>query len=132
MMQYVHQTRHRHYQLFRSYQEKTRSTEVKLREGQFLRRRNHRRLQKAFIAFMQYKTKKVLEDQARLVNRFGQAAVNRALGDLETDSPEESSKKMEVIRRKIRTLPSIPTVPKHIATMKQIHNDRFNYRWRQN
>lgn len=46
-----------------------------------LRRRWNRKLQKSFIAFMQFKTLKVLEDQAKLVNEYGQAGVNAALGD---------------------------------------------------
>lgn len=133
MMNYVHQTKLRHFQMGRSYQEKYRTTEVKLREGAFLRRRVHRKMQKAFIAFMQYQIKGTLEEQAKLVNAFGQAAVNRALGDPSaTETVEQRARSLEAIRRKVRALPSIPAVPKHVATMKQIHNDRFNYRWRMN
>lgn len=169
MMAYVHRTRERHFQLFRSYQQKTNSTECKLREGEMLRRRWHRRLQKSFIAFMQFKTMKVLEEQAKLVHQYGQAAVNAALGDpmastsepvvsvrgtpsfppsstptsasSSSTSPEEEGvkaastrrqQKFSQLRRKVQSLPSIAAVPKHVATMKQIHNDRFNYRWRVN
>lgn len=132
MMQYVHRTKLRHFQLGRSYQERYRSTEVKLSEGSFLRRRQQRRIQQSFIAFMQYQTKNVLEDQAKLVNQYGQSAVNRALGDPVNDTEAQRSKKMDAIKRKVRSLPSIPAVPRHIATMKQIHNDRFDMRWRQN
>ncbi|KAH9598906.1 hypothetical protein LSM04_003576 [Trypanosoma melophagium] len=133
IMHYVHRSRIRHFQLFRSYQQKSSSTECKLREGEMLRRRWHRRLQKSFIAFMQFKTMKVLEDQARLVNRYGQAAVNAALGDpCEAATTEQRERKWAAIRRKVRTLPTVNVVPKHVATMKQIHNDRFNYRWRVN
>ncbi|ORC90218.1 uncharacterized protein TM35_000092680 [Trypanosoma theileri] len=133
IMHYVHRSRIRHFQLFRSYQQKSNSTECKLREGEMLRRRWHRRLQKSFIAFMQFKTMKVLEDQARLVNQYGQAAVNAALGDpCEAVTSEQRERKWAAIRRKVRTLPTVNVVPKHVATMKQIHNDRFNYRWRVN
>lgn len=167
MMSYVHRTRERHFQLFRSYQQKTNSTECKLREGEMLRRRWHRRLQKSFIAFMQFKTMKVLEEQAKLVHDYGQASVNAALGEpWEVDAravrvagdvssgasqkdktpssipgmskerqeynQEQRQRKFAVLRRKVHSLPSIAVVPKHVATMKQIHNDRFNYRWRVN
>ncbi|AAZ10446.1 uncharacterized protein TEOVI_000163300 [Trypanosoma equiperdum] len=133
IMHYVHHSRLRHFQLFRSYQEKSNSTECKLREGEMLRRRWHRRLQKSFIAFMQFKTMKVLEDQARLVNTYGQAAVNAALGDPwnATDNVARE-RKSAAVRRQVRALPMVNVVPKHVATMKQIHNDRFNYRWRVN
>ncbi|KEG12544.1 hypothetical protein DQ04_01631100 [Trypanosoma grayi] len=133
IMHYVHRSRLRHFQLFRSYQQKSNSTECKLREGEMLRRRWHRRLQKSFISFMQFKTMKVLEDQAKLVNTYGQGAVNAALGDpwnAATDAERE--RKCASIRRKVRALPTVNVVPKHVATMKQIHNDRFNYRWRVN
>lgn len=171
MMSYVHRTRERHFQLFRSYQQKTNSTECKLREGEMLRRRWHRRLQKSFIAFMQFKTMKVLEEQAKLVHQYGQASVNAALGDpwegearavrvadgmtsvsqvnntssstsvgTNNDASkerreynqEQRQRKFALLRRKVHSLPSIAVVPKHVATMKQIHNDRFNYRWRVN
>eukprot|EP00796_Vickermania_ingenoplastis_P000480 gene480-260_t len=159
MMSYVHRTRERHYQLFRSYQQKTSSTECKLREGEMLRRRWHRRLQKSFIAFMQFKTMKVLEEQAQLVHAYGQASVNAALGDpwqndascssqvrlattlgpstgpVESTSDDQTAarqRKFAVLRRKVQVLPAVNPVPKHVATMKQIHNDRFNYRWRVN
>lgn len=132
MMAYVHTTKVRHHQLFRSYQEKQRSTESKLREGAMLRRRWHRRLQKSFITFMQFKMKTMLEEQAALVSTFGQAAVNRALGDPAMEKPESTQKRWDGIRRKVKALPPIMTAPKHVATMKQIHNDRFDFRWRQN
>lgn len=133
MMQYVHRSRERHFQLFRSYQQKSSTTECKLREGEMLRRRWHRQLQKSFIAFMQYKTMKVLEDQGKLVSKYGQASVNAALGDpwnCTTDAQRE--RQYVALRRQVHALPSIAMVPKHVATMKQIHNDRFNYRWRMN
>lgn len=133
MMHYVHRTRIRHHQLFRSYQQKSSATECKLREGELLRRRWHRRLQKSFIAFMQYKTMKILEDQAKLVNEYGQASVNAALGDpSQTNTDEARGRQFALLNRRIRTLPSVNLVPKHVATMKQIHNDRFNMRWRVN
>lgn len=161
MMSYVHRTRERHFQLFRSYQQKTNSTECKLREGEMLRRRWHRRLQKAFITYMQFETKKVLEKQAELVHQYGQASVNAALGDPHASlglgagaslgaasesaqhgagssggdgsgSDSVRQRKISVLRRSVTALPSLQMVPKHVATMKQIHNDRFNYRWRVN
>lgn len=156
MMHYVHRTRERHHQLFRSYQQKTTSTECKLREGEMLRRRWHRKLQKSFIVYMQYATMKVLEDQSRLVTQYGQASVNAALGDpydlpvpssvsarassaaggkppvLDQAATEVRERKFAALHRRIRTLPTINVVPKHVATMKQIHNDRFNMRWRVN
>ncbi|KAG8345942.1 hypothetical protein ERJ75_001623400 [Trypanosoma vivax] len=133
IMNYVHRSRLRHFQLFRSYQQKSSSTECKLREGEMLRRRWHRRLQKAFIAFIQFKTLKVLEEQAKLVNEYGQAAVNTALGaPSPSDSDATSERKRLAIRRRVRAPPTVNVVPKHVATMKQIHNDRFNYRWRVN
>ncbi|KAK7200079.1 hypothetical protein NESM_000057500 [Novymonas esmeraldas] len=133
MMAYVHRSRLRHFQLFRSYQQKSSATECKLREGEMLRRRWHRKLQKSFIAFMQFKTMKVLEEQAKLVSQYGQASVNAALGDPQT-APGDAARerKYVALRRRVQTLPSIQLVPKHVATMKQIHNDRFNYRWRVN
>lgn len=132
MMRYVHQTKVRHYQLFRSYQQKSNSTENKLREGEMLRRRWHRKLQKSFIAFMQFKIMKTLEDQAKLVNEYGQASVNAALGDPTQLTDADRERRWTGIRRKVHALPVVQTVPKHVATMKQIHNDRFNYRWRVN
>jgi hypothetical protein len=133
MMNYVHRSRLRHFQLFRSYQQKSNSTECKLREGEMLRRRWHRKLQKSFIAFMQFKTMKVLEEQAKLVSQYGQASVNAALGDPYTATTSaERERKYVALRRRVQTLPSIQVVPKHVATMKQIHNDRFNFRWRVN
>ncbi|CCW59663.1 unnamed protein product [Phytomonas sp. EM1] len=133
MMSYVHRSRLRHFQLFRSYQQKSNTTECKLREGEMLRRRWHRRIQKSFIAFMQFKTMKVLEEQAKLVNQYGQASVNAALGDpWNVTSQTDRERRYAVLHRRIKTLPSVNIVPKHVATMKQIHNDRFNYRWRVN
>ncbi|CCW67356.1 unnamed protein product [Phytomonas sp. Hart1] len=133
MMNYVHRSRLRHFQLFRSYQQKSNATECKLREGEMLRRRWHRRLQKSFISFMQFKTMKVLEEQAKLVNQYGQASVNAALGDpWNVTSQTERERRYAVLHRRIKSLPTVNTVPKHIATMKQIHNDRFDYRWRVN
>lgn len=175
MLSYVHRTRERHFQLFRSYQQKTNSTQCKLHEGEMLRRRWHRRLQKSFIAFMQFKTMKVLEEQAKWIHQYGQASVNASLGgdpweksnvsyfqnatsalggepslsrtslhrtsekekapgdDEGRPSPQEQQRRFSVLRRKVQALPSIGVVaPKHVATMKQIHNDRFNYRWRVN
>lgn len=185
MLAYVHHTRERHYQLFRSYQQKTNSTQCKLHEGEMLRRRWHRRLQKSFITFMQFKTMKVLEEQAQWIHRHGQASVNAALGGdalekvegrplpspriegyqsspsiisaeglpsnpsgapagmatgstdlMQKRTKEEemrSQRKYAVLRRKVQALPSMSVIaPKHVATMKQIHNDRFNYRWRVN
>lgn len=133
MMAYVHRSRLRHFQLFRSYQQKSKSTECKLREGEMLRRRWHRRLQKSFIAFMQFKTMKVLEEQAQLVSQYGQASVNAALGDLPPRTGDAGRERAyTALRRRLQTLPSVQLVPKHVATMKQIHNDRFNYRWRVN
>lgn len=133
MMSYVHRSRLRHFQLFRSYQEKSNSTECKLREGEMLRRRWHRKLQKSFIAFMQFKTMKVLEEQAKLVSQYGQASVNAALGDpYDATTSAARERKYVALRRRVQTLPSIQMVPKHVATMKQIHNDRFNFRWRVN
>lgn len=186
MLAYVHHTRERHFQLFRSYQQKTNSTQCKLHEGEMLRRRWHRRLQKSFISFMQFKTMKVLEEQAKWIHQYGQASVNASLGgdpwekhsikdsdgeggnppphnrgniahpSLSTPGPESSrstnnsakggvagrqeelgeqqqQRRFAALRRKVQALPSIGvTAPKHVATMKQIHNDRFNYRWRVN
>lgn len=133
MMAYVHRSRLRHFQLFRSYQQKSNSTECKLREGEFLRRRWHRQLQKSFIAFMQFKTMKVLEEQAKLVSQYGQASVNAALGDPQAAAGDVAhERKYAALHRRVQTLPRIQLVPKHVATMKQIHNDRFNYRWRVN
>lgn len=133
MMSYVHRSRLRHFQLFRSYQQKSNTTECKLREGEMLRRRWHRKLQKSFITFMQFKTMKVLEEQAKLVSQYGQASVNAALGDpWNANTDAERERKYVGLRRQVKTLPSIQMVPKHVATMKQIHNDRFNYRWRVN
>ncbi|KAG5473817.1 hypothetical protein LSCM1_04448 [Leishmania martiniquensis] len=133
MMAYVHRSRLRHFQLFRSYQQKSNTTECKLREGEFLRRRWHRKLQKSFIAFMQFKTMKVLEEQAKLVSQYGQASVNAALGDPQAVAGDAAlERKYAALHRRVNTLPKIQLVPKHVATMKQIHNDRFNYRWRVN
>lgn len=150
MMAYVHHTRERHFQLRTAYQQKSNATECKLREGELLRRRWHRKLQKSFIAFMQFKTMKVLEEQAQLVHQYGQASVNAALGDpgqgmlrspsggkkSEVNSGEEAGAEVKrafaSLHRKVQALPSVAVVPKHVATMKQIHNDRFNFRWRVN
>ncbi|EPY24075.1 hypothetical protein STCU_07337 [Strigomonas culicis] len=133
MMDYVHRTRLRHAQLFRSYQQKSNATQVKLHEGEMLRRKWHRRLQKSFIAYLQYKTIMVLKEQAQLVTEYGQASVNAALGEpVHAQAPEEKQRVINRLHRHIHALPNVNPVPKHIATMKQIHNDRFNFRWRVN
>ena len=132
MMSYMHNNKLRQFQMARSYQEKNYSTRRKAENGEVFRRRVHRKLQKAFIAFMQFKIKRTLEEQAKLVNAFGQTAVNTALGDPANNSEESKTKQWAVINRRVKSLPSIPTSPRHVATMKQIHPDRFDRRWRQN
>ncbi|CAD2218536.1 hypothetical protein AGDE_04209 [Angomonas deanei] len=139
MMNYVHRSRLRHFQLFLSYQQKSHATQNKLREGEMLRRAWQRKVQKAFISFIQFKTMKTLEEQAALVTRYGQASVNAALGEekqyMETDEkggPDAKKKQFQRLHRQIQRLPSVQPIPKHVATMKQIHNDRFNHRWRVN
>ncbi len=132
IMSYMHTNKLRQFQMARSYQEKTYSTRRKHAMGEMLRRRVHRKVQKAFIAFMQFKIKKTLEEQARLVNAFGQTAVNRALGDPANDSEQTKAKKWAVINRRVKVLPAIPSSPRHVATMRQIQADRFDRRWRQN
>lgn len=131
MMNYVHRTKVRHWQLFRSYTWKMPATVRKKLENEFFRRRWQRRYQKSFIAFMQFEIKKTLEEKAKLVNKFGQASINRALGDPANDTEQVADKKWAVIRRQVRTPRITINAPKHVATMKQIHNDRFNQRWRQ-
>ncbi len=132
MMSCMHTNKLRHFQLARSYHEKMYSTRRKHASGEMLRRRVHRKVQKAFIAFMQFKIKQTLEEQAKLVNTFGQTAVNTALGNPAADAPERQAKQWAVINRKVKSLPTIPTSPRHIATMRQIQPDRFDRRWRQN
>ncbi|EPY37754.1 hypothetical protein AGDE_06180 [Angomonas deanei] len=139
MMNYVHRSRLAPLPAVSFLSAKVARYADKLREGEMLRRAWQRKVQKAFISFIQFKTMKTLEEQAALVTRYGQASVNAALGEekqyMETDEkggPDAKKKQFQRLHRQIQRLPSVQPIPKHVATMKQIHNDRFNHRWRVN
>ena len=131
MMNYVHMHRLRHYQMARSYNERTESTWRKNREGEFYRRRWGKKLQASFIAFMQFKTERCLKEQADLVTKYGQASVNRALGDPAFDTKSQKSERFAMLDRRIRAPPPIQPVKKYIATMYQLHPARFDLGWHQ-
>ena len=79
---------------------------------------------------------KLLQQQAKMVNQYGQAAVNEALGDNEAANSngltdlESLRKKQGNIYKKVMTPPPSHPVTRHIATMYQIFNDRYNMRLR--
>eukprot|EP00760_Papus_ankaliazontas_P002676 PhM_4_TR11228/c0_g1_i1/m.18347 len=91
-----------------------------------LSRRRHRKISKSMQAFMQYKIMTLMKDQASSVNKYGQAAVNTALGDGGLTSPAMDAKRHGHVLRRARAPPVSSPVIKHIATMRQRFNDRFN------
>ena len=98
----------------------------------FYRSRRAKLLNRNFNAYMHFRIRKLLEEQANLSNKYGQAAVNQALGSELSDLKQSTEKKKwENIRFRIQKLPPSRPVTKHIITMRQIHNDRFNKIFRQ-
>eukprot|EP00759_Apiculatamorpha_spiralis_P025554 PhF_6_TR28965/c0_g1_i1/m.42238 len=97
----------------------------------FYRRRRVHMINNSFNAFMQYKIMKMLEEQAQCVDKYGQVAVNQALGDtLSSVNEKKKQDRLDTIQRKVLTIPPSRPVTRHVATMYQIHNDRFNMKWR--
>ena len=92
----------------------------------YLRRRN-RMLNRAFHGYMQYEIRKTLQEQAGLIDQYGQAAVNCALGSELYDLKSEQAKNtLQSLQAKIHAPPVARPVIKHVITMKQKINDRFN------
>lgn len=130
-LSYMQKTRTRSYQLSRAYSRRTDSTYRKQEISKELRAMLHRKLRLSFLHYMQFRVMKNLEDKGKLVNVFGQAAVNRALGDLsaeEAESTELREKKWNGIRRKAVQTPMVNMAPKFQATMHQRKSDRFDMR----
>jgi len=128
VMRYLHATKVRHNQMERSYHQRGRSHRITRREQHMWKRRSHRYLLTAFKAYMQFATKGVLQEQARLVTKFGQAAVNRALGQPQSEA-EAIATATATAKRMKAPAPSAP-VPRHRVTMGQRFNDRFDNRYR--
>ena len=97
-----------------------------------LRRRHFKSLENSMKGFMQFKVMGLLKQQATMVNKYGQASVNAAMGDrLEDVDAEKANRKYVAIRKRMSSPPPSHPVTKHIATMYQIHNDRWNMKSRQ-
>ena len=124
MMRYVHQHRIRHNQLFESYHRVTNATRRKKGAVQEFRIRRTRYLQKAFIAYTQFETMKTLKEQATLVSKYGQAAVNDAVG-MPRDT-EQRNQRMGLIRRAMRAPVTLNQAPVHVVTRKQHIPERFD------
>ena len=130
-LSYMQKTRTRAYQLSRSYHRRRDTTYRKQELGRELRAMLHRKLRLSFNHYMQFRVMKNLEEKGKLVNVFGQAAVNRALGDLsieEAENKELREKKWNGIRRKAVQTPMVNMAPKFQATMHQRQADRFDMR----
>ena len=92
----------------------------------FLRRRS-RMLNRAFNGYMHFEIRKTLQEQASLVDKYGQAAVNAALGsELYNLKSAQAKNTLKGLQAKIYAPPVARPVIKHVITMKQRINDRFN------
>jgi hypothetical protein len=81
MLNYVQTQRLRHYQMARSYSQRTLTHERRRAEKVLWQRQWLRKVQLSYKSYMHFATMKTLEEQAKLVHKYGQASVNRALGD---------------------------------------------------
>jgi hypothetical protein len=130
MLNYVHRLRIRHRQQRRIYSEKS-PTMMKNFEKKEVHMRNWlRKVQLAYRSYAQYATMRVLREQAQLVNKYGQSAVNAALGDFKTE--KDKQKMLGMLHRAVRQPPVARPVKKHVVTRFQKHNDRYDIKWRQN
>jgi hypothetical protein len=129
MMSYVHNTKIRHRQLRASYSHTSGNTERIRVLDSFFSRRRQRKLHLGFRAFMHFKTKCLLEEQAALVTTYSQSAVNYVLGDSSLEN-DEIQKKLAVIQRRIQTPDLQLPVPRLVVTPRQRHPDRFDRRQR--
>lgn len=129
MMSYVHSTKIRHRQLRASYSHSSGNTERIRVLDSFYSRRRQRKLHVGFRAFMHFKTKCLLEEQAALVSTYSQAAVNYVLGDTNLEG-EEVQKKLNMIQRRVQSPELQLPVPRLVVTPRQRHPDRFDRRQR--
>lgn len=143
MINYVHRLRIRHRQMRTIFSRKTPSQMRLFEKKEVHLRAWLRKFQLSYRAYVHYATMRVLREQAGLVNKYGQAAVNRALGDFGAASsssgsgaagaaePEGKMRLLQSMHRAVRTpAPSRP-VKRHVVTRFQKHNDRFDMWWRQ-
>lgn len=128
MLNYVHSLRERHEQMVRSFHQVTPSATRRRHEMKRWLRMRDNYLQTAFKAFVQYKTKETLREQARLVTKYSQAGVNRALGDVET--ARERQHALQVVQRAVMAPVMQNPAPKNIVTRFQHHPDRFDRQYR--
>ena len=128
MMSYVHNSQLRHKQLKFTYSHYTDSDMREHELAKELLRSRQRRYAMNLTAFMHYKTRKVLEEQADLVTKFGQAGVNAALGDgADQGTPKHGDEqKFNTLNRKITMPEMLSPVPRHLVTARQRWNDRFD------
>lgn len=124
-MNYVHSHRIRHDQLNASYHRTPPSSRRKQTDGQYFRWRREQYIRRAAAVFIQFETMKTLKEQATLVNQYGQAAVNYALGDNNATGKAKTSR-MGHIARRIRAPVMQRPVVKHIATRRQQLPARFD------
>jgi hypothetical protein len=130
MLSYVHQHKIRHDQLVRSYHRTGQSAMRRRwlnREAKF---RRHKYLSNAYKTYLQFETMKTLREQAQLVTRYGQAAVNKALGDWE--STEQRQQRAALVRRAVRTPPMQAPAPMTVVTRMQHYPDRFTRGYKMN
>lgn len=128
MMNYVHRTKLRHLQLRQTYHRIKRTNQRHIEQNSFYRRKRMRSIQTALKTFFQFEIKTKLQEQAKLVNLYGQAAVNRALGESVTS--QERERRCEIVHKKVTTLPIVPAAKRHIVLQRQYHNDMFDTRLR--
>jgi hypothetical protein len=131
MMGYVHANRTRHDQMARSYHEIGKSKQRSRMQNREFYMRRLRYMQTAYKAYFQYETFRTLQQQAKLVTQYGQAAVNRALGDRAVKR-EDRGKRAAAVRRMVRAVPMQSPVPNNIVTRFQHYPDRFNRKYRLN
>lgn len=130
MMNYVHRLRIRHRQQRRIFSEKGPTMFRNFEKKEYHQRQWLRKLQLSFRAYVQYATMRTLREQAQLVNKYGQTAVNAALGDYRSE--KDKQKMLSTIHRVVRQPPVAGPVKKHVVTRFQRHNDRYDIKWRQN
>jgi hypothetical protein len=128
MLSYVHATRIRHDQLMMSYHRIPPTRRARLFKSREAKTRRSDYLRKAYKAYVQFETMKTLRSQASLVSTYGQAAVNRAVGDYRTQ--EERQQRMGLVRRMVNAPRVTQAPPKHVLTRKQAVAHRFDRMWR--
>lgn len=134
MMNYVHRLRIRHRQMRRIFSQKPPAMNRIFEKKEVHMRAWLRKFQLSYRAYVHYATMRTLKQQAVLVNKYGQAAVNRALGDYVGGAGEQEGKSrlLQTMHRAVRTPPNAKPVKKHVVTRFQKHNDRFDLHWKQN